>query len=83
MVEAGILVFRIAIDDVGVSRIGNHEARLAAAGGVPIAGSNHPVIIEAGHREVGIVLLSAIDPVGKAHVRGHVIELTGGLVFLG
>ena len=68
------------VDDVGI--VGTHRdmSGLSTADR-EVVGSGH-----AGDRRAardahrGVVLLAAVDPVRRAHVRGHVVELRGRLV---
>src|ERR1700678_4531742 len=82
-IEASVLIFGIAINDVRIARIGDHEARLAAAGGIPVARPYHALVVETSDGKIGIVLLRAVNVVRKAVIRCDMVELAGGLIVLG
>src|SRR5437588_430444 len=81
-VEAADEVFGAAVDDVGVARIGDHEAALAAERVIPVALHDGALIIHAGDRDARVLLLGAVHVIGEAIVDRHVIELRGGLIGL-
>src|ERR1700751_2172771 len=82
MVEAADLVFIGPIDDIRIARIGEHEAGLAVEYVVPVALDDRPLIVPAGDRDTGVVLLRAIGVIGEALIDRHVVELRRRLVAL-
>src|SRR5436853_3078473 len=82
LVEAADEVFGAAVDDVGVARIGDHEAALAAERVIPVALHDGALIIHAGDRDARVVLLGAVHVIGEAIVDRHVIELRRRLIVL-
>src|SRR5258707_6607850 len=81
-IEARVLILSIAVDYFWVARIGNHEARFAAAGRKPVARPDHTLIVEARDGQIGIILLRAVNIIRKLIVGRDVVELARGLVVL-
>ena len=68
------------IDDVVVLRIDGDETALAGAGIAAVGQGDHAPFRGAGHRDRGVVLLGAIDPVGILVIDVEAIELRRLLV---
>ncbi len=69
--------------DVGVARIRRNPPAFATAHGPPVALGNPIGSCAAGDADGGVVLLSAVDVIGKVVIRNHAIELCGCLVLRG
>ena len=69
------------VDDVGVVRAHGHVSGLAAAHAVPVRLGYGAGGGATGNADGAAVLLRPINPVREVGVRGHVVELTRGLVF--
>ncbi len=82
-IEARVLILSVAVNNVRIARIGDHEPRLTAAGGIPVARPDHALVVETRDGKIGIVLLRAVNVVRKAVIRRDVVELAGGLIVLG
>src|SRR5207245_10157160 len=72
-----------AINNVRVQRIDGHIAILLHAERMPFAEADLPVVAAAHCAGRAAFLLRAVDPIGKAIVRRHVIELRRRLVVPG
>ena len=73
-----------AVKNVAVLRVGNHGGALAReTGGLPVAEREHALARPRADTHAAAVLLRAVEPVGEAVVRGHVIDLRGRLVVPG
>src|SRR4051812_37034392 len=83
LVVIGEVAFVVGIDDVPIPRIGNDKAALAAARLEPILRRDNAGVGPAGDADIGVVLLGAVDVVGKRVVDGDVIKLSGRLIVLG
>ncbi len=71
------------VDDVRVVRSNRDVAGLATADFVPLRQGDGVVVGAAGHAHRGVVLLGAVDAVGRPGVDRDVVELSGGLVVEG
>ena len=80
MIEPVDRVLRVRIDDLGIARIGEHETAFAAAGGVPVAFVDRTLVVGALDPDIRVVLLRTVNPVGKAVVHRHVVELRRRLI---
>src|SRR5208282_3179484 len=69
-----------AVKNVGVHGVNSDSAVFLHAGEAPIAVANLAVVAAASSGDAATFLLPAVDPVGKAIVRGDVIKLRGWLV---
>src|SRR5204862_1434831 len=74
--------FVIRVDDVPITGIGYHKAAFATAGHKPVFASDHTRIAAAGDADVGIVLLRAVNVIGKCAIDGYMIKRRGRLVVL-
>jgi hypothetical protein len=70
------------VDDVRIARVHGDIAAFAATDGIPVGAIDEATIAGSGDADGRVVLLRAIDAVGKVIVGGHMIELRGGLVIL-
>src|SRR5205807_8603717 len=67
-------------DDVGIVGSDGDVAAFAAADLPALGIGDGSKLRAAGHRDGGVVLLRAVQPVGRPRVGGDVIQLGGGLV---
>src|SRR5450432_1343211 len=73
----------VGINDVPVARIGHDKAAFAAAGLEPIFAPDHAALAPARDPDVRVILLRAVDVIGKRVIHRDVIELRGRLIVLG
>ena len=73
---------RTGVDDVGIARIDGNVSALTAAYGGPVLQADATGSRPTGQRDGGVVLLAAIQTVGKLVVYGHAVHLGGGLIEL-
>src|SRR6266581_3938610 len=80
-VEAGnVAEVGAGINDVRIARGNGNVAAFASAHSLPVRAVDVSAVAGSGNTNGGIVLLRAIDAVRKIVVRGHMIELRGGLI---
>src|SRR5690349_4803799 len=83
LVEAGDLALVFAgVDDLRIRRIRSNVAAFAAAHGIPVALADAANGTLAGNAHGSVVLLRAVDVIGKAIVGNDVVELRRWLVIL-
>src|SRR5579864_5356579 len=70
------------VDDVGFGRIGSDVARFPSPDRIPVRALNGTLVAAGGDGDGAVVLLRAVDVVGRAVVGDHVIELRGRLIVL-
>ena len=75
----------VRVDHVRISGLRDRRTGLAATDRLPVGGvaAGAGVGRIARHRDRGVVLLAGIEPVGEGVAHVHLVELGGGLVFLG
>src|SRR5215831_16371606 len=74
--------FIVRIDDVPVARVRYDEPAFTATSLKPILPANHSRVRAARNADIRIVLLRAVNVVGKRIVHSHVVKLRSGLVVL-
>ncbi len=72
-----------AVDNIGIQRIGRDVAVFFDAHRMPVAKRDLAIVAAAGNARGAALLLPAVDPIRKAIVGDHVIELRGRLVVPG
>ena len=82
VIVAGEPVVIAGVDDVGVFRMDSSVAILVSANRIELGFINQTGVRAARDRDCGVVLLIAVDPVRKAGVHGHVVELGRRLVHI-
>src|SRR5215469_61154 len=70
------------VHDIGFGRIGSDVARFPSPDRIPVRTIDETFVAPGGNGDGAVVLLRAVDVVGRAVVGNHVVELRRGLIIL-
>ena len=82
LIVANNVAFAVRIDHVPVARIGDDKAAFSTAGDEPILAPDYTGVPAAGDADIRIILLCAVNVIGKGVVDRDVIKLRRRLIIL-